>query len=59
MFSVEHASSMVQLQWRRGGGGGGGAGEQQASCLVAKQAVEFPQVLTSTCIIMSLTNSSP
>ena len=57
MFSVEHASSMVQLQWRRGGGGG--AGEQQASCLVAKQAVEFPQVLTSTCIIMSLTNSSP
>ena len=44
-----------------GGGeeGGGGAGEQQASCLVAKQAVEFPQVLTSTCIIMSLTNSSP
>ena len=35
MFSVEHASSM---------GGGGG---QQASCLVAKQAVEFPQVLAS------------
>ena len=28
-------------------GGGGGAGEQQASCLVAKQAMEFPQVLTS------------
>ena len=48
MFSVEHASSTVQLQWRRGGGrGGGGAGEQQASCLAAKQAVEFPQVLTS------------
>ena len=23
-------------------------GEQQASCLVAKQAVEFPQVYTST-----------
>ena len=33
---------------RREGGGGGGAGEQQASCLVAKQAVEFPQALTST-----------
>ena len=36
-----------------GGGGGGtgllneGGGEQQASCLVAKQAVEFPQVYTS------------
>ena len=28
----------------RGGGGGGG---QQASCLVPKQAVESPQVLTS------------
>ena len=33
-----------------GGGGGGGAGDQQASCLVAKQAVEFPQVLTSSFI---------
>ena len=31
-----------------GGGGGGRWGEeQQASCLVAKQAVEFPQVLAS------------
>ena len=39
--------------WGGGGGGGGGGGnrlakwrrgEQQASCLVAKQAVEFPQV---------------
>ena len=29
-----------------GGGGGGGRG-QQASCLVAKQDVEFPQVLAS------------
>ena len=28
-------------------GGGGGGGGQQASCLVAKQAVEFPQVLAS------------
>ena len=28
--------------------GGGGGGGQQASCLVAKQAVEFPQVLAST-----------
>ena len=26
--------------------GGGEEEEQQASCLVAKQAVEFPQVLT-------------
>ena len=40
--------------WRGGGGGAatgllneGGGGEQQASCLVAKQAVEFPQVYTS------------
>ena len=45
MFSVEHAFST--------GGGGGGRGrrrrgeEQQDSCLVAKQAVEFLQVLTS------------
>ena len=37
MFSVEHASSM----------GPGGGEEQQASCLVAKQAVEFPQVPAS------------
>ena len=49
MFSVEHASSMVRLQWRRGGGRG--AGEQQASCLVAKQAMEFPQVPTSMYIM--------
>ena len=26
---------------------GAGGGRQQASCLVAKQAVEFPQVLAS------------
>ena len=31
----------------RGGGGG-----QQATCLVAKQAVEFPQVLTSNLLII-------
>ena len=30
-----------------GEGGGGGGGQQQALCLVAKQAVEFPQVLAS------------
>ena len=30
-----------------GGGGGGGGRGQQASCLVAKQDVEFPQVLAS------------
>ena len=34
----------------------GGGGEQQASCLVAKQAVEFPQVYTSTlnCFIFTM-----
>ena len=54
---AEQASSRGVL----GGGGGGrgatgllneGGGEQQASCLVAKQAVEFPQVLTSLYIIV-------
>ena len=35
-----------------GGGGGGGGGEQQACCLVAKQAVEFPQVLASIHVIV-------
>ena len=39
MFSVKHASSAVMEEGRRG--------EQQASCLVAKQTVEFPQVLAS------------
>ena len=44
-----HASSKgpgcpsMMEEGRRGGGGGG----QQASCLVAKQAVEFPQVYCS------------
>ena len=33
---------------RRRKGGGGGGGVKHASCLVAKQAVEFPQVLAST-----------
>ena len=45
MFSVEHASSMgpaVMEEGRRRR-----RGEQQASCLVAKQAMEFPQVLAS------------
>ena len=32
-------------------GGGGGGGGQQASCLVTKQAVEFPQVLASIIIL--------
>ena len=32
-------------------GGGGGGGGQQVSCLVAKQAVEYPQVLASRLII--------
>ena len=48
MFAEQASSSGVL-----GGGGGAtgllneGGGEQQASCLVAKQAVEFPQVYTS------------
>ena len=47
MFSVELASStgpaVMEERRRRGE-----EEEQQASCLVAKQAVEFPQVLAST-----------
>ena len=35
-------------------GGRGGGGGQQASCLVAKQAVEFPQVLASYIIISGI-----
>ena len=50
MFSVEHTSSMGPAMMEEGRGGGGGEGEQQASCLVAKQAVEFPQVLASIII---------
>ena len=47
MFSVEQASSMgpAVMEEGKGGGGGGGGGATQASCLVTKQAVEFPQVL--------------
>ena len=44
MFSVDRASSTgpaVMEVWRRGEEG------QQTSCLVAKQAVKFPQVLAS------------
>ena len=41
MFSVEHVSSMGPAVMEEGGE------EQQASYLVAKQAVEFPQVLAS------------
>ena len=40
MFSVEHASSTGPAEMK------GGGGEQQASCLVAKQAVEFPHAGT-------------
>ena len=46
--------------WRGGGGAAtgllneGGGGEQQASCLVAKQAVEFPQVYTSIVLIQNV-----
>ena len=43
MFSVEHASSMGPAVME----GGGGGGMQQTSFLVTKQAVDFPQVLTS------------
>ena len=39
MFSVEHASSTGPAEMK-------GGGEQQASCLVAKQAVEFPHAGT-------------
>ena len=45
MFSVEHASSMGLAEMEEGGRGRGE--EQQASCLVARQTVEFPQVLAS------------
>ena len=41
MFSVEHASSTGPAVMEEGGE------KQQVFCLVAKQAVEFPQVLTS------------
>ena len=44
VFSVEHASSMGPAVMEEGEEK---EEEQQASCLVAKQAVEFPQVLTS------------
>ena len=44
MFSVEHASSMGPAVME---GGRRRGEEQRAACLVAKQAVEFPQVLTS------------
>ena len=48
MFSVEHASSTgpAAMEEERREEGGGGS-NMQASCLVAKQAVEFPQVLAS------------
>ena len=46
-----------------GGGAAGllneGGGEQQASCLVAKQAVEFPQVYTSNYIIVLVHRIGP
>ena len=57
MFSVskaEHASSKgptLKLHVMEDGGGGGG-GATGLACLVAKQAVEFPQVLASIIIII-------
>ena len=44
VFKAEHASSTSVLEEEEEEGGG-----QQASCLVAKQAVEFPQVITRMC----------
>ena len=46
MFSVEHASSTAPALIE-------GRGDQQASysCLVAKHAVEFPQVLAAWLIL--------
>ena len=51
MLSVEHASSTGPGVMEEGGGRRGGGGDQQASWLVAKQAVEFPQVLASNIIL--------
>ena len=48
MFSVskaEHSGPTLKLHVIKGGGEA-----QQASCLVAKQAVEFPQVLAWYCM---------
>ena len=45
-LKLSKLSSMGVLE-----GGGGGGGGQQATCLVAKQAVEFPQVLAIVHII--------
>ena len=48
MFSVSKARYAFPMgPTACDGGWGGGGGGQQASCLVAKQAVEFPQVLAS------------
>ena len=44
MFSVEHASSTGPAVMEGGGGGGGVTGFLFS---IAKQAVEFPQVLAS------------
>ena len=33
-------------------GGGGGGGGHQTTCLVAKQAVEFPQVVASHILLL-------
>ena len=43
----EHAEQASSRGVLEGGGQQAWRGEQQASCLVAKQAVEFPQVYTS------------
>ena len=43
-----HAVRAVRSCSRKLGERGGGGREQQAFCLVAKQVVEFPQVLAST-----------
>ena len=48
MFSVEHASSMGPAVMGEGRGGGGGGSNRPRLPGVAKQAVEFPQVMAST-----------
>ena len=44
LFWLQSINIMGVCMYGVGGGGGG----QQASCLVTKQAVEFPQVLASS-----------
>ena len=58
LLQAEHVSKAEQalLHGCVGGGGGGGGGGHQTTCLVAKQAVEFPQVVASLIIILLYAN---